>query len=89
MRSNTARCRMTKGGSGLVGRWQEPKWRMHWTEMDGPRVTPPKRKGFGSRLIARGLSQDLGGEVRIDFAPTGVTCSIGARLERSEQPGGI
>jgi two-component system, chemotaxis family, CheB/CheR fusion protein len=55
--------------------------RMHWTEIDGPRVAPPKRRGFGSRLIERGLGQDLGGVVRIDFAPTGVTCSINAPLE--------
>ncbi len=55
--------------------------RMHWTEMDGPRVAPPKRHGFGSRLIECGLDQDLAGKVRIDFAPTGVTCSISARLE--------
>jgi hypothetical protein len=27
-------------------------------------VTPPGRKGFGSRLIEGGLAQDLGGEVR-------------------------
>jgi two-component sensor histidine kinase len=57
--------------------------RMHWTEMDGPRVTPPRKRGFGSRLIEHGLGQDLGGEVRIDFASTGVTCSISAPLENT------
>jgi two-component system, chemotaxis family, CheB/CheR fusion protein len=57
--------------------------RMHWTEMDGPRVTPPRKRGFGSRLIEHGLGQDLGGEVRIDFAATGVTCSISAPLENT------
>ncbi len=54
--------------------------RMRWTEMGGPPVTPPKRRGFGSRLVEHGLKQDLGGDVRIDFAPTGVICTIEAPL---------
>jgi two-component sensor histidine kinase len=41
-------------------------------------VRPPQRRGFGSRLIERSLAQDLDGEVRIEFAPTGVVCTMGA-----------
>lgn len=54
--------------------------RMHWIEAGGPPVSPPERRGFGSRLIERGLGRDLGGEVRVEFAPTGVTCTILAPL---------
>jgi two-component system CheB/CheR fusion protein len=54
--------------------------RMRWTESGGPPVTPPQRRGFGSRLLERGLKQDLGGDVRIDFAATGVVCTIEAPL---------
>lgn len=54
--------------------------RMRWVEAGGPPVTPPARRGFGSRLIERGLAQDLGGEVRVEFAPAGVTCTIHAPL---------
>ena len=54
--------------------------RMSWVEADGPPVAPPARRGFGSRLIERGLGQDLGGEVRVEFAPAGVTCTIHAPL---------
>src|SRR4051812_14638841 len=50
--------------------------RLRWEETGGPPVAPPQRRGFGSRLIERSLAQDLGGEVRIDFAPTGVVCTI-------------
>lgn len=53
---------------------------MRWTETGGPLVMPPRRRGFGSRLIERGLKQDLGGEVRMDFAATGVVCTIEAPL---------
>jgi PAS domain S-box-containing protein len=57
-----------------------PVLRLRWEEKGGPPVAPPQRRGFGSRLIERSLAQDLGGEVRIDFAPTGVVCTVEAPL---------
>ena len=63
-----------------------PELRIDWIERDGPPVTPPQRRGFGSRLVERGLSQDLNGKTRIEFAPGGVVCTIRAPLERG--PGG-
>jgi signal transduction histidine kinase/DNA-binding response OmpR family regulator len=59
---------------------------IRWTEVGGPPVRPPSRRGFGSRLIELGLKQDLGGNVQIDFASTGVTCTIEAPLP--SRPGG-
>ena len=52
------------------------RMRLHWQESGGPRVSPPSRRGFGSRLIERGLAQELDGEVHLDYAPAGVTCRI-------------
>ena len=54
--------------------------KLRWTETGGPRVERPTQRGFGSRLIERGLKQDLGGEVVLDFAPGGVICTIQAPL---------
>jgi two-component sensor histidine kinase len=48
--------------------------------MAGPRVEPPSRKGFGSRLIERSLAGELGGEVSIVYDPTGMVCTISAPL---------
>jgi PAS domain S-box-containing protein len=53
---------------------------LRWQETGGPTVEPPARKGFGSRLIERSLAQDLNGEVRIEYAPTGLNCSVEAPL---------
>jgi PAS domain S-box-containing protein len=53
---------------------------LRWQETGGPAVEPPTRKGFGSRLIERSLAQDLGGEVRIEYAPTGLVCAVEAPL---------
>jgi two-component sensor histidine kinase len=73
----------TPGGRVAVG-WRvtparqpgEPDRRLHltWAESGGPRVSSPSRRGFGSRLIETGLARELGGSVRIDFAPEGVCC---------------
>jgi two-component sensor histidine kinase len=54
--------------------------RLTWTERGGPRVEPPSRRGFGTRLIERSLAQDLSGEVKIDFHPQGVICTVDAPL---------
>ncbi len=50
--------------------------RLSWRESGGPAVTSPSFKGFGRRLIERGLALDLNGEVRLADEPTGVVCEI-------------
>jgi two-component sensor histidine kinase len=42
-----------------------------WRERGGPAVTPPTRKGFGSKLVTRMLEPY--GQVEFDFAPEGLT----------------
>ena len=58
-----------------------PRLVLTWIESGGPPVSPPTRRGFGSRLIERGLAAELSGEARIDFEPEGVVCRIEAGLE--------
>ncbi|KLK92046.1 hypothetical protein AA309_16620 [Microvirga vignae] len=41
-----------------------------------PAGDPPKRQGFGTRLVQRGLAQQRGGEIKLDFRPDGVRCVI-------------
>lgn len=53
-----------------------PWLRLVWRELDGPPVTPPTRRGFGSRLVSEGLAFELDGEVVLEFAPQGVVCTI-------------
>ena len=47
-----------------------------WTELGGPAVDPPTDRGFGSRMIEEVLANQISGTVRMDFHPTGVTCSM-------------
>lgn len=51
-----------------------PSLVLKWQERDGPPVTAPTRRGFGTRLIERSLAQDVGGDVQLTYAPTGVVC---------------
>jgi PAS domain S-box-containing protein len=45
--------------------------RWEWNETDGPTVAPPGREGFGSMLLKRVLSQQIGAEVTVAFEPEG------------------
>jgi PAS domain S-box-containing protein len=49
---------------------------LRWSEENGPRVTAPSKKGFGSRVIERGLAFELGGTSELDFREDGVICTI-------------
>ncbi|WP_332769896.1 HWE histidine kinase domain-containing protein [Phenylobacterium sp.] len=55
--------------------------RLTWTETGGPPVTPPPRRGFGTRLIERGLARELNGSAHVAFPPEGVICTVEAVLE--------
>lgn len=39
-----------------------------WQERDGPPVTAPRRKGFGSHLIEQVIAYKLRGKVQLEFA---------------------
>ena len=47
-----------------------------WRESAGPLVTVPTRRGFGMRLIERGLPHEMGGEAKLVFRPDGLHCQI-------------
>ncbi|MBI1689654.1 sensor histidine kinase [Methylorubrum sp. DB1722] len=57
----------------VIGEGKTADFRLEWSEHDGPPVTPPARKGFGSRLIERGLG---GGRVEMTYPPEGATCTL-------------
>jgi PAS domain S-box-containing protein len=72
---------------GRVGvRWQVAGDRLHlqWCERGGPRVFPPDKRGFGTRMIERGLAAELAGAVRIDFHAEGLVCTIDAPLPTAD-----
>ncbi|WP_299815841.1 PAS domain-containing protein [uncultured Roseibium sp.] len=49
---------------------------LDWKESGGPEVSEPKRNGFGRMLLEKLVGPSLDGEVKIDFSPEGVNCTI-------------
>src|SRR5262249_53158861 len=52
-----------------------------WLERDGPKVTKPGRRGFGTELIERELKSTLGARVTFDYAPEGIEVQISIPYE--------
>lgn len=64
----------------LTQRSEGQQFNLLWSEAGGPPVAPPTRKGFGTRLIQRLISTELGGDVTIDYRAEGVIVSASAPL---------
>jgi two-component sensor histidine kinase len=45
---------------------------MSWTEHSGPPVSPPERHGFGSTVVDSMMKQSVGGEVELNYPPSGL-----------------
>jgi two-component sensor histidine kinase len=54
--------------------------RLEWSESGGPGVSPPTRRGFGTRLIERTLTGHVGGRIALEYPPDGARCRIEAPL---------
>jgi PAS domain S-box-containing protein len=62
----------------------EPRLRLSWHEQNGPPVVKSSRKGFGTRLLERGIESELGGRTLIEYAPGGVRCEIDIPLTNDD-----
>jgi two-component sensor histidine kinase len=71
---------LSNGDGRILLNWtlDEGRLKLEWREEGGPSVATPSRRGFGSRLIQRGLAAELAGRVEMDFRPEGLTCRIDA-----------
>jgi PAS domain S-box-containing protein len=54
----------------------DPWIRIEWREQGGPPVTPPSRRGFGSRLVSSTVERELAGKLEVRFDPEGLFCAI-------------
>lgn len=78
--TNAAKYGALSGVTGTVNlRWSTgTRLQLEWRESGGPAVVPPTRSGFGSRLIQTMLANDFKGEVRLEYAQSGVICRLEA-----------
>lgn len=59
-----------------VQRGAAAMFELSWRERNGPLVSKPKQRGFGSTVIETVVSKGLSGEVTLDFASSGLTWSL-------------
>jgi len=53
-----------------------PRLRLTWTEHGGPPVVPPRRHGFGARLLEKGLAGELSAQVALAYDSLGLACTM-------------
>jgi two-component sensor histidine kinase len=59
--------------------------RLSWQESGGPVVVVPRQKGFGMRLLERGIARELNGTVEMHYGRSGLTCTIEAPVPMVEE----
>jgi PAS domain S-box-containing protein len=60
----------------IEGERSERTLQCEWRERGGPQVAPPKRRGFGTRLMERCIEHDLAGNFDLVFEPEGTRCRM-------------
>lgn len=64
----------------------DTRLQLEWRESGGPPVVRPTRRGFGSRLIERGLAAELNGTASLDFPEAGLVCRVDAVIRAEQAP---
>lgn len=69
--------------------WQllSGKIEFDWIESNGPKVTPPSRNGYGTRIFTVGIERQLGGTVDFRWNEDGLHCKLTIPHAEKKQPG--
>jgi two-component sensor histidine kinase len=82
---------LTAAAGTVSARWWvedntgNPTVTFRWCERGGPPVTPPTRKGFGTKLLERALAH-AGDPPRFEYAPEGFTYELRTTFETLSSP---
>jgi PAS domain S-box-containing protein len=49
---------------------------LQWVESGGPRISPPRARSFGLKVIITSIENQLGGKATFDWRPQGMRCSL-------------
>ncbi|WP_336489898.1 sensor histidine kinase [Methylobacterium nigriterrae] len=61
----------------------EKRLYLAWEESGGPHVSPPQRRGFGTRLITGAIKRELDGEIDVEFCAGGVRLHLDVPVEQA------
>lgn len=65
---------------------EEPTFKLVWRESGGPAVTSPEKTGFGMVMIRKVLEYELQGDVKVEFNPDGLVCTVTAPVGNGKKP---
>ena len=74
------------GRVDLIWRCEGGVCEIRWRERGGPPVSPPRRQGFGMRILNRALAMELERPVAVNFDRAGLSCVISVTLTPGDQP---
>ena len=75
------------GSVTINWRLDDGQFSIGWIEQHGPRVKPPKRRGFGSTITSTVAAHSLGGEVELAYAASGVVWRLKCAANKALSPG--
>ncbi len=78
-----------RGGVDVCWGTDDDTLTISWNERGGPPVSPPERRGFGSTVIASMAKAAVGGEVQLDYAPSGLAWRLTCPAANALEPGGM
>jgi PAS domain S-box-containing protein len=64
------------GRIALTWQAQSDRINLEWIESGGPKVVPPTRRGYGTRVFSGGIEYQLGGIVDFDWHHDGLRCRL-------------
>jgi PAS domain S-box-containing protein len=59
---------------------------LEWNEDSGSAIAKPDKNGFGTKIIVSSIESQLGGRVKHDWRPDGVSCVLSIPLVRTFEP---
>jgi PAS domain S-box-containing protein len=75
------------GGRLHIGWYTEGEtFTMSWTECDGPPVSLPQRRGFGTIVMLELAERSVNGTVDLEYAPSGVTWRLTCPAANALEP---
>jgi PAS domain S-box-containing protein len=79
---------LSAGGGHVDVDWQIDRgnFAMSWTEREGPPVSAPQRRGFGTVVTKEMAELSMDGRVELDYAPSGVTWSLTCPAANALEP---
>lgn len=66
----------------ITGSQTEAEVTMIWTERGGPSVAPPASEGYGSKLLNRSVSGQLGGSIENNWSEEGIIVTVTMSAQR-------